>query len=265
MTLDYTWQAARGNSSDPRETATRAEAGEDPRPRRIPLNWDQRHTLNVSANLSRPETSPCGDLPRRQRPAVHAESRAGSAPATRQTPAGSPPASSLDLRGEKAVRLGGCPIRAVRPRLQCVRHPLLQRRRVRHDREPVLLPLPDAEQCALSNPTPVLLAATHRGRPDLADRGGRARRERAPSLRRRRRSLRRRRRAALRAGARPVITPVPPEQRGRADAERQGTHDAARIRTVLLELRHGRRLSGRPGRTSTSPCSTRSRCRRAAA
>jgi hypothetical protein len=28
-----------------------------------------------------------------------------------------------------------------------------------------------------------------------------------------------------------VITPVPPEQRGRADAERQGTHDAARIRT----------------------------------
>lgn len=32
------------------------------------------------------------------------------------------------------------------------------------------------------------------------------------------------------AGAQ-VITPVPPEQRGRADAERQGTHDAARIRT----------------------------------
>jgi hypothetical protein len=28
-----------------------------------------------------------------------------------------------------------------------------------------------------------------------------------------------------------VPTPVPPEQRGRADAERQGTHDAARIRT----------------------------------
>ncbi|MEO6462697.1 MAG: hypothetical protein ABIP29_06440, partial [Candidatus Eisenbacteria bacterium] len=28
-----------------------------------------------------------------------------------------------------------------------------------------------------------------------------------------------------------VPVPVPPEQRGRADAERQGTHDAARIRT----------------------------------
>ncbi|MFB3910186.1 MAG: TonB-dependent receptor domain-containing protein [Candidatus Eisenbacteria bacterium] len=53
-TLDYTWQLAEGNSSDPRETATRASAGEDPRPRQIPLNWDQRHTLNITATLSEP-------------------------------------------------------------------------------------------------------------------------------------------------------------------------------------------------------------------
>lgn len=46
--LDYTWQRAMGNSSNPTETATRAAAGEDPRPRLIPLNWDQRHTLNLS-------------------------------------------------------------------------------------------------------------------------------------------------------------------------------------------------------------------------
>ncbi len=52
--LDYTWQQAEGNSSDPRETATRAEAGEDPRPRLIPLDWDQRHTLNVTASFGRP-------------------------------------------------------------------------------------------------------------------------------------------------------------------------------------------------------------------
>ncbi len=44
--LDYTLQTAVGNASDPRETATRAEAGEDPRPRQVPFNWDQRHTLN---------------------------------------------------------------------------------------------------------------------------------------------------------------------------------------------------------------------------
>ncbi|MCA9752671.1 MAG: TonB-dependent receptor, partial [Gemmatimonadetes bacterium] len=48
--LDYTWQRASGNASDPRETATRAEAGEDPRPRLIPLNWDQRHTLNLTGS-----------------------------------------------------------------------------------------------------------------------------------------------------------------------------------------------------------------------
>ena len=52
--IDYTWQMARGNSSDPRETATRASAGEDPRPRQVPLNWDQRHTLNASVSLQEP-------------------------------------------------------------------------------------------------------------------------------------------------------------------------------------------------------------------
>jgi outer membrane receptor protein involved in Fe transport len=54
-TLDYTWQMAQGNSSDPNETANRAKAGEDPRPRQVPLNWDQRHTLNMTVQLSEPE------------------------------------------------------------------------------------------------------------------------------------------------------------------------------------------------------------------
>ena len=53
-TIDYTWQMATGNSSDPRETATLAAAGNDPRPRQVPLNWDQRHTLNVTLQLSEP-------------------------------------------------------------------------------------------------------------------------------------------------------------------------------------------------------------------
>src|SRR6185436_1205719 len=46
--LDYTWQVAGGNSSDPYETAARVDAKEDPRPRQVPLNWDQRHTLNLT-------------------------------------------------------------------------------------------------------------------------------------------------------------------------------------------------------------------------
>jgi hypothetical protein len=54
ISLDYTWQRALGNASDPRETATRAAAGEDARPRLVPFNWDQRHTLNLTAVLSAP-------------------------------------------------------------------------------------------------------------------------------------------------------------------------------------------------------------------
>ncbi len=52
--VDYTLQTAIGNASDPRETANRAAAGEDPRPRQIPFNWDQRHTLNTTMVVSRP-------------------------------------------------------------------------------------------------------------------------------------------------------------------------------------------------------------------
>ncbi len=53
--LDYTMQFARGNSSDPYETANRAAAGKDARPRDIPFNWDQRHTINATAVYLEPE------------------------------------------------------------------------------------------------------------------------------------------------------------------------------------------------------------------
>jgi outer membrane receptor protein involved in Fe transport len=55
-TLDYTWQMAQGNSSDPQETANLAAAGFDPRPRQVPFNWDQRHTVNLTIQVSNPES-----------------------------------------------------------------------------------------------------------------------------------------------------------------------------------------------------------------
>jgi outer membrane receptor protein involved in Fe transport len=55
LAVDYTWQLAEGNSSDPSETATRAAAQMDPRPRVIPFDWDQRHTLNLSLTLQKPD------------------------------------------------------------------------------------------------------------------------------------------------------------------------------------------------------------------
>jgi outer membrane receptor protein involved in Fe transport len=51
FSLNYTFMDAVGNSSDPTETANRAAAGEDPRPRQIPFDWDQSHTLNFAATL----------------------------------------------------------------------------------------------------------------------------------------------------------------------------------------------------------------------
>jgi outer membrane receptor protein involved in Fe transport len=54
-TLDYTWQMAQGNSSDPQETASLAQAGFDPRPTQAPFNWDQRHTVNATIQLSAPD------------------------------------------------------------------------------------------------------------------------------------------------------------------------------------------------------------------
>jgi outer membrane receptor protein involved in Fe transport len=52
VALDYTWQQAEGNSSDPRETATRASRGQDPRPRLVPFEWDQHHTFNMTVSLA---------------------------------------------------------------------------------------------------------------------------------------------------------------------------------------------------------------------
>lgn len=54
--VDYTWQLAQGNSSDPQETANLAQAGIDARPRTVPFTWDQRHTVNLTVQLSDPES-----------------------------------------------------------------------------------------------------------------------------------------------------------------------------------------------------------------
>ena len=53
--LNYTLQFAEGNSSDPRETTNRAASGQDPRPKYVPFNWDQRHTLNLTAIYALPD------------------------------------------------------------------------------------------------------------------------------------------------------------------------------------------------------------------
>jgi len=106
--LDYTWQMAQGNSSDPRETATRAAASEDPRPREVPFNWDQRHTLNLTVLLSRPDDFSVSAVTRVASGQPYTPAIATSFGGDLATNSGRKPGSVIvDLRGEKKFTLAG--------------------------------------------------------------------------------------------------------------------------------------------------------------
>jgi len=101
LSLDYTLQRALGNASDPSETANRAAAGEDPRPRLVPFNWDQTHTLNLTASYNRPgrySVSCVAKAASGQRYTPQTEQAFGFGAATNS---GTKPSAILvDLRGE---------------------------------------------------------------------------------------------------------------------------------------------------------------------
>ncbi len=50
--LNYTLQFTRGNADNPTQTFNRAGDSKDPVPRLIPMSWDQRHTLNLTAGYN---------------------------------------------------------------------------------------------------------------------------------------------------------------------------------------------------------------------
>jgi outer membrane receptor protein involved in Fe transport len=51
-TLDYTFQIAKGDASDPFTAFNLLNSGTLPETQLIPLNWDQRHTLNLTLNYA---------------------------------------------------------------------------------------------------------------------------------------------------------------------------------------------------------------------
>lgn len=106
---DYTWQSARGNSSEPRETATRAAGGLDPRPRQVPFNWDQRHTLNLTATLARPDRWSLSGVFRvgSGTPYTPSTQFGGAGPVFETNSGRKPSFTLLDLRGEAPFRLNG--------------------------------------------------------------------------------------------------------------------------------------------------------------
>jgi len=106
--VDYTWQRAQGNSSDPRETATRAEAGEDPRPEQLPLNWDQQHTLNATLGASRPNNFSLSAIVRYGSGQPYTPSVLSFLVSNLERNSGRKPSFVLiDLRAEKFFKLAG--------------------------------------------------------------------------------------------------------------------------------------------------------------
>ncbi len=52
--VDYTLQIAEGNSSDPMSVFNDTKGNVEPEKTVVPLDWDQRHTLNLTANVGEP-------------------------------------------------------------------------------------------------------------------------------------------------------------------------------------------------------------------
>lgn len=52
LSIDYTFQIARGSASDPNEARNQLASGQLPEVQLTPLGWDQRHTLNATFSYS---------------------------------------------------------------------------------------------------------------------------------------------------------------------------------------------------------------------
>jgi len=118
VTLDYTYQEAVGNASDPRETATRAQAegnegDPSPFPRVIPFNWDQRHTLNATALWARERDFSVTGVFRLGSGTPYTPTIGTGFGAELEPNSGRKPAFvTVDLRAEKFFRVGGVDLTA---------------------------------------------------------------------------------------------------------------------------------------------------------
>jgi len=53
--IDYTFQVAQGNASDPSDAFNAAKGNKEPVKQLLPLDWDRRHTLNMNVNYVIPD------------------------------------------------------------------------------------------------------------------------------------------------------------------------------------------------------------------
>jgi len=236
-------QQATGNSKRSARDRDRAEAGEDPRPREIPFNWDQRHTFNSTITYAEPRYSlsaiiraasgqpytPVLDAgygfgleanSGASRPGFcsicaaqcgedlrHADQQSSDGPSTFST---------------ATISTGTCSRARAVPITRASRKPTRRRWPIRR----ALFAAPDRVRGSVWVRRP---CEDDRGRVREDDAGGRMH---AGLVAPRARGAPDRARQHL-AAAGGVPTPVPPTQRGQLDAERSGSHDANGMRTVF--------------------------------
>jgi outer membrane receptor protein involved in Fe transport len=106
--LDYTWQSAQGNSSSPSETADLAASGQDPRPRSVPFDWDERHTLNLTLALSRADIFNISSIIRMSTGQPYTPAISTGFLGSLETNSGRKPSTLVvDLRGDRKLTIGG--------------------------------------------------------------------------------------------------------------------------------------------------------------
>jgi outer membrane receptor protein involved in Fe transport len=152
--MDYTWQRAQGNSSDPRETATRAEAGEDPTPRLIPFNWDQRHSLNLTVALMKPGSYTASLILRAVSGQPYTpQIEAGFGSALDANSGRKPSAVSVDLRADKTISALGQNVKVFCRVLNLFDEPYFNGSVFPSTGSPYYSRFPEADRIALQDPT----------------------------------------------------------------------------------------------------------------
>jgi outer membrane receptor for ferrienterochelin and colicin len=105
--LDYTFQIAKGNASDPQDALNRERNNEEPEKSLIPLDWDQRHTLNFSINTGKVGNWNLGLIGRYGSGTPYTADRFfNPVDITFRNDRRKPPYLSFDLRFEKFFNLG---------------------------------------------------------------------------------------------------------------------------------------------------------------
>jgi outer membrane receptor protein involved in Fe transport len=105
--MDYTYQIAKGNASDPQDALNRERNNEEPEKTLIPLDWDQRHTLNLSVNTGKPGNWNLGLIGRYGSGTPYTADRFfNPVDITFRNDRRKPPYLSFDLRFEKFFNMG---------------------------------------------------------------------------------------------------------------------------------------------------------------